>query len=47
MTENEKAVYEAGKIVGEALGLKKGLKIAAICVVATVLLIHLALSLKS
>jgi hypothetical protein len=47
MTETEKAIYEAGKIVGEALGLKKGLKIAVICVVATILVIHIALSLKS
>jgi hypothetical protein len=35
MTEGEKAAYEAGKIIGELTGLKKGLKIAAVCVVIT------------
>jgi tetrahydromethanopterin S-methyltransferase subunit G len=38
MTEGEKAAYEAGKFVGENIGLTKGLKIAAICVVITSLL---------
>ena len=38
MTEGEKAAYEAGKIVGENIGLTKGLKIAAICVVITTML---------
>lgn len=26
MSESEKACYEAGKIVGETIGLKKGIK---------------------
>lgn len=33
MTEGEKSAYEVGKIVGENIGLTKGLKIATICVV--------------
>lgn len=38
MTEGEKYAYEVGKIVGENIGLTKGLKIAAISVVITSLL---------
>jgi len=41
MNEQEKLIYEAGKIVGERKGLTKGLIIGSVCIAIVLLMMIL------